>query len=371
MIENIACVGKPDEANEFYKDKILKHGEFLNALFMIDAQGVGRGELLMTYLIPSATFPGGGESYDLLVSGDGKIEAGGVTYEIKDYSNIEKAGDAADSIRLGTGGKLTRFSFWKNLEKSVDVAKAITADMSPEDLKNLLDPYLLKIWNNFIGDGKGKRDIAAGVKSGEMSDVKIQLIKLWFYLVHELVIRGVGKSEEGEYTMAILKGPDTKAKTISITPTNDEALQKGGTIEIQSGKDVQRALQQLSTLDYVKDPNKFSEDMEGAADEYFNHNTDINYFLVFRPEKINTVGPGGFGFAKITQAAVKIIEKEYQKIDKKSKTAYDKWKASVEIEKKKANPEEKESYDNIIKNISYRDFLQTEIIDESFYPMLY
>lgn len=368
MIEHIASISIPDEINPVYEDKVLKPGEFLNALFMLDAQGVGRGELLMTYLIPGARFPGGGESYDLLITNN-------TTYEIKDYSNVEKEGKGAlDSIRLGTGGKLTRFEFWKNLEKSISVAKNISNNTDEKVLKEILDPYLYTLWQHFISDEnytKNSKAISSAVSAGEVSDERLKLIKIWFYLVHELVERDIEDEQSDDYTMAILRGPNTKPKTVSISPIKDEQIKGGASISIESGKEGQRILDELSTLKYVKNPEQFQEDMNDVAKEYFNHNEDIDYFLVFRPEKINIIGEDGFAFAKITQASVKIIEKEYIKDNDKAKKAYNKWKDAINNASKKASKDEKESYKEIKRNISYKDFFQTEYLKESFYPRLF
>jgi hypothetical protein len=378
MIQHIAAYNAPEDLNKVYISQVLKHGEFLNALFMIDAQGVGRGELLMTYCIPGSKFPGGGESYDLLVSEKNKdlVEIKGVTYEIKDYSNVEKKGKGTlDSIRLGTGGKLTRFKFWKNLEKTIEVAKTINSELSKEDLDQLLDPYFKKIWANLISEKpyteKGSRAISSAVKAGELSDEKILMIKLWYYLAHELVQRGLSEEKGDVYTIATLKGRGVSPKSVSISPINPEDLKGGIKIDVESGKDLQRAIQQLATLEYVKNPDQFQEDMDNVANEYFNHNEDIDFFLVFRPEKINIVGENGFKFAKITQAAVKIIEKEYVKPGDEAKRAYNKWKDAIDDFKKKAPKEVKNSYNQIEKEISYKDFYKRELLGESYYPRLF
>jgi hypothetical protein len=368
MIKHIGNYSKPEDANPFYVNEILKHGEFLNALFMIEAMGMGRGELLMTYLIPGATFPGGSESYDLLISG-------GNTYEIKDYSNVEKPGKGAiDGIRLGTGGKLTRFEFWKNLENSIKVAKNISKELSDNDLKQLLDPYLYTLWKYFISDdnyNKNPKAISSAVAAGEVSDVRLNLIKLWFYLVHELVNRDLGNENGDKYTIAVLKGSNVQPKTVSISPIGDDNLKSGSILKVEADKNIQRAIDELSTLKYVKNPDQFQIDIDDVANEYFHHNEDIDYFLVFRPTKINIVGENGFVFAKITQAAVKIIEKEYLKSNDTAKKAYDKWKSAMDAAKKSASKEEKKSYDNVKKELSYKDFYNTEFLEESYYPRLF
>jgi len=368
MIEYVGHYSDPGEANDIYVKKILKHGEFLNALFMLEDQGVGRGELLMTYLIAGSTFPGGGESYDLLITK-------GNTYELKDYSNVEKGGKGAiDSIRLGTGGKLTRFEFWKNLEKSIQVAKSISNELDDKDMAKLLDPYLLILWKYFVSDDnyvKNTKAIASAVSAGEVSDERLKLIKLWFYLVHELVQRGATGGGEDQFTLAVLKGPRATPKTVSIAPVDAKDLKSGKSLTIETEKNVQRSMDQLSTLKYVKNPDQFQVDMDDVANEYFKHNTDIDFFLVFRPDKINIVGEDGFAFAKITQAAVKIIEKEYVKGDDTAKKAFDNWKAAIDKAGKSATPAEKKSYDDIKKSLSYKDFFQTEYLGETFYPQLF
>lgn len=373
MIEHIGNYSTPEELNDVYEDQILTHGEFLNALFMIDTQGVGRGELLMTFCIPDSKFPGGGESYDLKISNrENKdiLEVNGTTYEIKDYSNVEKSGKGAmDSIRLGTGGKLTRFEFWKNIEKTISTVKKIDNELSDQQKNELFDPYLQRIWN-FMVTETGPDSIPGGVKSGELSNKKIHIINSFYYFMHELIKREMSDEIDDKYSIASLRGRSGEDQSVLISPISAKDIESGKTIEVQQGKEIQKALFELSLLEYVKNPTNFYEDMNKVAEEYFKHNPDIDYFLVFRPDKINIVGASDFAFATITQAAVKIIEKEYAKPDMRAKRAHERWKEAVSMQEKNANPEEKESYENIKKEITYKDFYKEELINESFYPRL-
>jgi hypothetical protein len=78
-------------------------------LYDLEPKGIGKAELLLATLIRNSKVLGGGESFDLTV--------GNKKYEVKDYRNYPNT----RAIRLGTKGKVTRFLFWQEINKTLSV----------------------------------------------------------------------------------------------------------------------------------------------------------------------------------------------------------------------------------------------------------
>ena len=84
-------------------------------LFGLEPKGIGKAELFLAMMIANSKVSGGGESFDLMINNVKK-------YEVKDYRVSNSAG-----IRLGTKGKVTRFPFWNEIMKTVDVLDELIA----------------------------------------------------------------------------------------------------------------------------------------------------------------------------------------------------------------------------------------------------
>ena len=116
---------KPNEQNEFvdllYSKKSVSEisandysSGFGSRLYELEPKGIGKAELFLAVLLRNSKVSGGGESFDLSV--------GNKKYEIKDYRRGK-----SDPIRLGTKGKVTRFEFWKEIIKTLDVVNNLIA----------------------------------------------------------------------------------------------------------------------------------------------------------------------------------------------------------------------------------------------------
>ena len=309
---------KIEELNHesFYKDELLKPGTFINTLFYIEEKGVGRGELLICYLYSGAVAQGGSMAYDVVL-------LNGKKYEVKEY-----VGDRS-GIRLGTEGKLLRFNFWKDIEKTISVATQLFEDYKDE-LKKYLPFTFYKMWYYVIDDKKKgdsfSKAVAAGVKAGELGNANMNILKMWYYLAHELVIIN---------------------KYSKITVPEEVA-------------------NSLSKLHYVSDPLKLDDDLEDVSNKYFEQNPELDSFIVFRPDKVNIVEKGGFKYYLITQAAVKFLETELStKTDSKAKIAFRQWKekASKTIEEFKTS-DDKYVLQDAVEKLSYKDFYDNLIYSE-------
>ena len=309
MVKYLYSFNKIEELNKgnFYKDELLKPQSFLRTLFHIKETGIGRGEIMLCYMFEKAKASGGGLSYDVVL-------LNGITYEVKDY--VRDKG----SIRLGTEGKLGRYNFWEHIKKSVNAGEEIYHVFNKE-LKDNIQPFYFKIWG-YIADDKQKgrsynKAISAGVMAGELSDANLNILKMWYYLSHELITMGKNKLDLPE-----------------------------------------EIFNRLSRLEYINKPEQLDKDLDTAAEQYFNQNPELDLFIVFRSNKVNIANKKDFSFKTITQAAVKFLENELSNKDIHiAKTAFDKWKKSIEkTSNEMKDIEDKKTMKEIIKGTTYLDF---------------
>lgn len=315
MIDYLYSFHDIEELNKgnIYKDEILKSGNFLKTLFNIDEKGVGRGEIMLCYMFNKAKASGGSLSYDVIL-------LNGITYEVKEYTKD------IGGIRLGTEGKLTRYKFWRNVQNSVYDAEAIYNEYNKE-LKDNVKPFLYKIWGYVADDrqkeGSYKKAISAGVSAGELGDVNLNILKMWYYLAHELILSQTADLPEDIYN-------------------------------------------RLSKMYYVNNPEQLDDDLDAAAEQYFNQNPELDKFIVFRPDQVNIVDKKGFNFKTITQAAVKFLESDLSNKDiHLAKIAFKKWKDEVQktIDQLK-DKEDKQALREVLSGVSYLDFYEKEQEEE-------
>ena len=80
-------------------------------LFSLKPDGAGRGEIYLAALCKNSYIQGSSESFDLQTSS--------TKYEVKDYSKL------GGSIRAGVEAAISKFHFWKQILKTVDVIRAV------------------------------------------------------------------------------------------------------------------------------------------------------------------------------------------------------------------------------------------------------
>jgi len=346
-----------EDVNSIYTSEILKQNSLLGVMFMLKAAGLGRGEVVMSYIIKDTAVSGGGESFELKV--------GGIKYEIKEYvvsgdcnQNIEKCATKSElgAIRLGTGGKVTRFEFWENIQESIRVAKKI-ARKHKKDLEEIVGDYFYKVWMKVIDD-ENQDGIATGVNGGELPKGKMMTLKMFYVLAHAFSEeKSDGDAEQ--YTTAILKGPNAKPETVLIEPITVDELNPGKTLEVKSSEDLTEMMTDLRAIPYIRDPENLTKDLDNAPVQYFEHE-GLDAFIVFRRSGVFIAHAEDFKVSTISQAAMTLIEKKLaeDKEDKDlAKRSYEAWKKSIE-DAKKDNPE---AYKEILKMTKVEDFIMGEL----------
>ena len=305
MVSYIGAFNKPENLDSIYKDNILRGGTFMNYLFNLKPEGVGRGEFMLCYAIPYSTLSGGSEDYDIEIFNQ-------AIYEVKDYSS--GSGEGGD-IRLGTHGKLSQFEFFQHIKNSVASAKKTMDHLGSENLKGIVGKYNFEYWKNMTsGENYNKvyRAIPSAVNAGELTPERLRDIIDWHFLNH-MLIEDESKDSKG-YTMATLKGNNIEPKNVKIEGINTIGDKK--TITVSELNDKEKMFNELRSLKYIQNPHKLIEDIENAPNNYFNMVLDKMiegdmkfYFLIFRPNEIKVLSDSDFDLATITQSSIKISEK--------------------------------------------------------------
>jgi hypothetical protein len=337
----------PGSSGTVYTEKIIpqkgtKSFGFLATLMLMEPSGMGRGEVLMAYIIQGAKFAGGGESFDITVTGNDKKEivdkiepdiiVGDTTFELKDYSDTNKA-----SIRLGTHGALTRFSWWKEIERTVKIVRDITKELGEDKVKDILeDTYpgqqLYYVWN-LVQTNKpyqGNRNIGSGVDAGELNNTKVAALKVFYSLMHEFFSRN-SKKEKDEYTYAILKGRDVKPQTVEIDPIKKDELKSVDSLKVSYDKEDVVKFKELAGVKYIKDPLSLKSDLDKLGEHYAEAsatggNKGVDYFMVFVKDKLDIDKLEDFVFDGISQKAAKITGKHNKPEEQYADKAFIEWK---------------------------------------------
>ena len=395
MPKYLKTYSKVKEIEPIYHKEILKRDSFLNTLFLIKPEGVGRGEIMFAYLFNDCKISGGGLPYDVYLGGgkkgesNNKVELGAedTKFELKDYVidnktlGVKKIED--DSIRLGTGGKVTRFGFWHQFSETVRICTVLFDKFGEKRIKDMVGDYMTKVWKNVIDlNGGNLKAFAAGVESGELSTEKIIVVKGFYALANSLK----ENQEDGGYKTIKMGG-----KTYLVGSPKD--VKKGDKIEILGEATIEEIIDELSKIKYVDHPDQLERDLNGVAKEYFDKE-GLDAFVVFRPAGINIAKRDDFLYATVSQAGVKFVEKEAvliakgDKLHNAAKALMDK-KIAIEVKKIMDMPgnqrSEKEVRSEVEKNYQIDDFylmvLKTGkasdrltakgVANESFYPQLF
>ncbi len=285
----------PEINDNVYKNEVLNKGTFLSTLFITEPKGVGRGEVLMAYILQNAKFAGGAEAYD--------VTANGLTYELKDYSDA-----AGSSIRLGTHGKVTRFGWWDSIISTIKLTRKIRNNIGDKKLKVILGNYFFRVWDlvstrdSYL---KRPKSVGSAIEAGELNMSRLETLKLFYMLSHELILKGTWDEEKEEYLYKI--------------NVEDDFI----------NKDDLKQIKEIKEIEYVNDPLKLIKDLNTIGKEYNDEALNVDYFMVFLKHKMVIDKPEKFVFSTISQAAVKIKHVDSKKQTKTTADkAFEKWEQS-------------------------------------------
>jgi hypothetical protein len=246
-------------------------------LYDLEPKGIGKAELLLATLIRNSKVSGGGESFDLAI--------GNKKYEVKDYRSYSKS----KPIRLGTKGKVTKFEFWNEINKTLNVVNDLVVT---NGIKFIQDDNL----KTLILDINSRIDM---ISKGEFNKDDIKKFKQLYISFNKL-----SQSNSTGYTYVTFRGPNASPVSYMIDeiPTN---LKKNISLNLKERGISESLIIELRRLKYVRNPNEFTTDIQEAVNSIVG--SEIPY-IVFRPDgpKITTE----FEFSVISQGGIYIKEKE-------------------------------------------------------------
>ena len=251
--------------------------------------GVGKGEVMIAVMVDGSKISGGSESYDITV--------GGKKYEVKDY----RSRPMSSSIRLGTHGKLTKFTFWRQITKTMDMINQF-------DLKKI-ETSLGDAGSDIITGIKAIKDISDKVGRGELASYAITNLEAFYQTANSFV------NEVGDgFNQITLRGPNIKPTDLMVKMVDKKDITGKNisfdVIDDKSGKDTVVFMNDLRKLKYVRKPKSLWVDIHDAVKEIDTKAYSGINFIVFRKSKIMIQGRDfkKLKFGTITQGAIKVLE---------------------------------------------------------------
>ena len=265
--------------------KMYSSGSLGERIFEQEPKGMGRGEIFLSWLVRNSSAQGGGESFDLTV--------GGSKYEVKDYRS-KKGGNKP--IRLGTKGKATRFTFWKQIIETIGRLDKLTGLTIGKEKFNFEKSFSDTEFVNCVKYILSRENMIYG---GEFNRTDLAMFKLFYEKISKV------EYTPNVYTNVILRGPGVPPIELSIEGLSPDSV-KGKTITftVSNSDDTPTyILTELRRLKYARNPKDFEADLQSAVNDI----VGTIPFIVFRNNGINITT--SFVFYSVSQSGVVIIEK--------------------------------------------------------------
>ncbi len=271
------------------------------ALFDLKPSGAGRGEMWLGALIKNSTVQGGGESYDLAASGG--------PYEVKDYQGTNKS-----AIRAGVEAAITKFHFWKQIVKTIDVIDEMETQGYWDLLDYKLSPMMPGIVASLIIEKKYliQRGYSKIITGEFNSTGDYPSMKKFYETANQLLQADPG----GTFDQITLTGTGTTDKTYAIADIDPSKFSTGKKITLDllggdaaHGLSIESVFNLLRTLDYVKNPSNFDIDINTALQKII-EGGQAKYWIIFRKNgmKVIEAKVSNFTYKAISQNGVKFAE---------------------------------------------------------------
>jgi hypothetical protein len=283
-----------DLASFLYSKDEVKSGKMpttpgAKKLFDIKPDGAGRGEVYLAALCKDSFIQGGSKSYDL--------ETKKTKYEVKDYSTSSTA------IRAGVEASVSKFKFWKQILKTIDVIKEVEAqggwDLIPDSTEK---QELINVKNHILD----RVDNQVKIVTGEYNKTDKKYTEDFYNLCNKML-----SVKSSDYNQVVFRGPNQKPKSVSIVPISPAEVKGTVTIEISNDAsvDISQVVNYLNRLDYVRNPAAFDKDIETAMKQIIEKG-DADKWIVFRGGNMKVLDSkgGNFNYESISQNGVKFKE---------------------------------------------------------------
>jgi hypothetical protein len=275
IVDGLSSLNNPSELTiELYTEK----NSVWYKMFHTVARGVGKGEILIVWLIQGATMNGGGDSYDINLNGQ--------KFEVKDWSLLGNT----SAILAGVKSKVTNFEFWNEIVDTIRRIEKLkgTADQPKFDWSQY-PPEILKVMQKIL-------DRRGFILSGECNQKDLKNFQQFYQLVSEIKHKSTG------FTNLILRGPNCQPIELSIEELSPDLKQKLN-INVTTQDNFTYILTELRRLKYVRNPIDMKLDMQKAVDKIVEGIT----YIIFRKNTINITDQ--FQPVTITMSSLKFREK--------------------------------------------------------------
>ncbi len=277
-----------------FKGYVIPEEGIISQMYEYEEKGYGKGEILFCFFFEGAKMMGGTESHDIVLEND---YVGKLIFELK-------APKLKEAFRLGKG-KLQQFPFNKPIIKTFEIIKDIFKKFEEDDIKKSIGDILFYCLKDVLE--------LEYFYSTEFSKEKLQHLLMLYRYLHEFIDNN----------------DDTYACEISyVYYMNDYSSSMDIAFNGEYDYKPSSLLGMFKTIPYVIDPDLLLRDLDKSPQIYFDHNGNINYFVIFRNREIKFCKGHDLIFYNITESAVQIIENDVI-INKKvyeENLAWDKWK---------------------------------------------
>lgn len=272
-----------------YKDQIFTTDTTLNKLFNVkdDGGGSGRGEALVPFFIKSQTM-GTSQKFDNLSE--------------KGHRGEIKAPAKGASYRFGTKASIGNYKFYANILRARSVLKHLINQLGSEFQQNV-SPEFYSLSMQFLREGDyrhERRVISTALDSAELNQERLTAINLWFFMAH------------------------IETMSYNNYPITQNIFNKK--YDVNGNEDPKKLINALRSLDYVRDPLKFSGDIDKEIHECFK---GLDYIIIFR-EKENQIiiceSADDLMIDSVSQNGIKVIEKNLRNREDYPKQAFFIWK---------------------------------------------
>jgi hypothetical protein len=259
-------------------------------LFDLKPDGAGRGEIYLAAVCKNSYIQGSSESFDLQTSSK--------KYEIKDYSKL------GGSIRAGVEAAISKFYFWKQILKTIDVIKAVEKENGWDFIPDSSEKTQLLSIKDYILDRVDKQ---VKIVTGEYNKTD-QKNMLDFYAIANNLLSVTDTS----FNQVVFRGPNQKPTSFSIEALEPTVVSAGKkiTIELTNKKgDLGQLINYLNRLDYVRSPSTFTSDIDAAIKTII-EGGKADSWIIFRKSgmKIVAAKASNFQYESISQNGVKFSE---------------------------------------------------------------
>lgn len=268
-------------------------GSLGDLIFNTSVLGLGKGELLVAWLVKNAYIQGGSTDYDVQIK-DQK-------FEIKNYrklidENGKLQGSDKQPIRLGVKGKVIKFEFWSEILETIRrIKKTQESIYARKDLKTYFDSMEIHKCIDYILEREEK------ILDGEFGIEDYEMFSKFY--VHLNAI----KYEDEGFTHIVLRGPNIEPMSIAIEDMPKWVIEKYGFALKESDADdflsqKKYIVTELRRLKYVRNPEDFQADIDESVRTIIG---DVP-FVIFRDSGITVTK--NLEYSRISQGTIYIIE---------------------------------------------------------------